>query len=253
MSTRSGDLDPGVVWYLRQTEGITPKRFNEMVNFKSGLLGVSETSSDMHDLLEAETEDIRASEAVALFCYAVKKCIGAYAAALGGTRHAGVRGRHWGECTRGPRPDMRRAGISWGRVGRKTKQGQRRVDFHGGQPGRRTCHAHRRGMDDRKVSLSRSRPPSEEEGLATHEYAHRIRHRSRHWLGTWSSRLLGGWGIKRFPLIGYVIGVAVAWTVILAVMWVLGDIARFQTFALVCLGFALGMLAMYVAVHVYRS
>jgi len=61
------------------------------------------------------------------------------------------------------------------------------------------------------------------------------------------------WGIKRFPLIVYVIGVAVVWAVILGVMWFLGDIARFQTFALVCLGFALGMLAMYIAVHVYRS
>jgi acetate kinase len=84
MSTRSGDLDPGLVWYLAQTESITPRKFNEMVNFQSGLLGVSETSSDMHDLLERETEDVRAAEAVALFCYQVKKWIGAFAAALGG-------------------------------------------------------------------------------------------------------------------------------------------------------------------------
>ncbi len=62
-----------------------------------------------------------------------------------------------------------------------------------------------------------------------------------------------GWGIKRFPLIVYVIGVAVVWAVILGVMWFLGDMARFQTFALVCFGFALGMLAMYIAVHVYKS
>ena len=61
------------------------------------------------------------------------------------------------------------------------------------------------------------------------------------------------WGIKRFPLIVYVIAVAVVWAVLLAVMWFLGDIARFQTFALVCLGFALGMIAMYIAVHVYKS
>ena len=84
MSTRSGDLDPGVVWYLARTEGMTAKQFNEMVNFKSGLLGVSETSSDMQDLLERESEDVRAAEAVALFCYQVKKWIGAFAAALGG-------------------------------------------------------------------------------------------------------------------------------------------------------------------------
>ncbi|MFN2283382.1 MAG: HAD family hydrolase [Anaerolineae bacterium] len=84
MSTRSGDLDPGLVWYLACTEKMSAKQFNEMVNFQSGLLGVSETSSDMHDLLERETEDVRAAEAVALFCYQVKKRIGAFAAALGG-------------------------------------------------------------------------------------------------------------------------------------------------------------------------
>ena len=84
MSTRSGDLDPGLVWYLTRTEHMSAKQFNEMVNFQSGLLGVSETSSDMRDLLERETRDVRAAEAVALFCYQVKKWIGAFAAALGG-------------------------------------------------------------------------------------------------------------------------------------------------------------------------
>ena len=61
------------------------------------------------------------------------------------------------------------------------------------------------------------------------------------------------WGIKRFPLIVYVIVVAFVWAVLLAAMWFSGDIARFQTFALICLGFALGMIAMYIAVHVYKS
>jgi acetate kinase len=54
------------------------------VNHESGLLGVSETSSDMRDLLTREADDFRAAEAVALFCYQAKKWIGAYAAALGG-------------------------------------------------------------------------------------------------------------------------------------------------------------------------
>jgi acetate kinase len=84
MSTRSGDLDPGLVWYLARTEGLDAKRFNEMVNSQSGLLGVSETSSDMSDLLDREAQDVRAAEAIALFCYQVKKWIGAFAAALGG-------------------------------------------------------------------------------------------------------------------------------------------------------------------------
>jgi acetate kinase len=84
MSTRAGDLDPGLAWYLARTENMSVKQFNEMVNFHSGLLGVSETSSDMRDLLKCESQDVRAAEAVALFCYQVKKWIGAFAAALGG-------------------------------------------------------------------------------------------------------------------------------------------------------------------------
>jgi acetate kinase len=84
MSTRSGDLDPGLVSYLAHTERMDAKRFNEMVNFYSGLLGVSETSSDMRDLLDRETQDVRSAEAIELFCYQVKKQIGAFAAALGG-------------------------------------------------------------------------------------------------------------------------------------------------------------------------
>ncbi|HWD92663.1 MAG TPA: acetate/propionate family kinase [Verrucomicrobiae bacterium] len=84
MSTRSGDLDPGLVTFLARSEGMTPPQFDHMVNRESGLLGVSETSPDMRDLLVRESEDVRAAEAVALFCYQVKKWIGAYAAALGG-------------------------------------------------------------------------------------------------------------------------------------------------------------------------
>jgi len=84
MSTRAGDLDPGLVWYLARTEDMSAKQFNEMVNSQSGLLGVSEISSDMRDLLDREAQDVRAAEAVALFCYQVKKWIGAFAAALGG-------------------------------------------------------------------------------------------------------------------------------------------------------------------------
>jgi acetate kinase len=84
MSTRSGDLDPGLVWYLARAEGVDAKRFNEIVNSESGLFGVSEISSDMRDLLERESADVRAAEAVSLFCYQVKKWIGAFAAALGG-------------------------------------------------------------------------------------------------------------------------------------------------------------------------
>jgi acetate kinase len=84
MSTRSGDLDPGLVWFLAKTEQLDAKKWNELVNFQSGLLGVSETTSDMRELFEREAKDSRAAEAIALFCYQIKKWIGAFAAALGG-------------------------------------------------------------------------------------------------------------------------------------------------------------------------
>lgn len=84
MSRRSGDLDPGIVSYLARTEGMTVERFHRMVNTESGLLGVSEVSSDMRDLLKQERSDPRAAEAVGLFCYQARKWIGALATVLGG-------------------------------------------------------------------------------------------------------------------------------------------------------------------------
>jgi acetate kinase len=72
------------VWYLARTEGLDAQRFNQLVNAESGLLGLSETSPDMRDLLAREATDERARDAVALFCYQVRKWIGAFAAALGG-------------------------------------------------------------------------------------------------------------------------------------------------------------------------
>ena len=84
MSTRTGDLDPGLIYYLARTERMTPAQFQGMINRESGLLGVSGTSSDLRDLLAREASDVRAAEAVALFCYQSKKWIGSYAAALGG-------------------------------------------------------------------------------------------------------------------------------------------------------------------------
>jgi acetate kinase len=84
MSTRTGDLDPGLVSFFAHTEQMTVPQFHQMINHESGLLGVSETSSDMRDLLARETDDVRAADAVALFCYQAKKWVGAFAAALGG-------------------------------------------------------------------------------------------------------------------------------------------------------------------------
>jgi acetate kinase len=84
MSTRSGDLDPGLVAFLGRSEQMTETQFDRMIHHESGLLGVSEISSDMRGLLAREAADVRAAEAVALFCYQAKKWIGSFAAALGG-------------------------------------------------------------------------------------------------------------------------------------------------------------------------
>jgi acetate kinase len=84
MSSRSGDLDPGVAWIMMQTEKLSPNQFNHIINHESGLLGISETSGDMSELLNQEEKDNRSAEAVDLFCYQVKKWIGAFAAALSG-------------------------------------------------------------------------------------------------------------------------------------------------------------------------
>lgn len=84
MSTRAGDLDPGLVLYLAKREAMDAKAFDQMVNHQSGLLGVSGTSSDVRDLLAREADDDQAAEAIALFCYHIRKTIGAFAAALGG-------------------------------------------------------------------------------------------------------------------------------------------------------------------------
>ena len=84
MGTRTGDLDPGVASFLTRSGQMTPARYHEMVNHEAGLLGVSETSSDMRDLLPREADDVRAAEAVELFCYQAKKWVGAFTAALGG-------------------------------------------------------------------------------------------------------------------------------------------------------------------------
>ncbi|HQZ39910.1 MAG TPA: acetate/propionate family kinase [Vicinamibacterales bacterium] len=84
MSTRSGDLDPGLAGYLARTERMSPARFERLVNHECGLLGVSGTSADVRDLLARQAHDARAREAITLFCYQATKWIGAFAAALSG-------------------------------------------------------------------------------------------------------------------------------------------------------------------------
>jgi acetate kinase len=84
MATRSGDVDPSVLLYLFERNNMSANEISALLNKQSGLLGVSETSSDMKVLLEKVPRDARAREAVDLFCYRAKKYVGAYAAVLGG-------------------------------------------------------------------------------------------------------------------------------------------------------------------------
>jgi acetate kinase len=84
MSTRCGDLDPGLNYYLARAEGMTAMQFQHMVNDESGLLGISGSSSDLKDLLFNESDDVRAHDAIEVFCYQVKKWIGSFSAALEG-------------------------------------------------------------------------------------------------------------------------------------------------------------------------
>jgi acetate kinase len=84
MGSRCGDLDPGIVSYLSRSEKMSIDLFERMVNLESGMLGISESSSDMRQLLELESRDERAAEAVEIFCSGARKWIAAMAAALGG-------------------------------------------------------------------------------------------------------------------------------------------------------------------------
>lgn len=84
MGTRSGDVDPSLAGWIARKEEVDVALVDDWLNRRSGLLGVSGTSRDMRDLLQREANDPRAALAVRMFCYRVKKSIGAYLAVLGG-------------------------------------------------------------------------------------------------------------------------------------------------------------------------
>jgi acetate kinase len=106
MGTRPGDLDPGVAWYMMRSENLTPKQFNNLINHESGLLGVSETSSDMHDLLDNQMSDIRAAEAVELFCYLAKKMDWSVCRSTRRIGYISIQWWNWRECSGSPRTDL---------------------------------------------------------------------------------------------------------------------------------------------------
>jgi acetate kinase len=84
MSTRTGDLDPGVLVYLLEEKGLPASGLNDLLNQRAGLLGVSGISANMKDLLDKEESEPHAREAVDLFCYIASKHLGALVAVLGG-------------------------------------------------------------------------------------------------------------------------------------------------------------------------
>lgn len=84
MSTRSGDLDPGVMLYLLREKRLSSSSVSRLVNRRAGLLGVSGISQDLRDLFAQSAKNPHAGEAIELFCYQARKYLGALAAALGG-------------------------------------------------------------------------------------------------------------------------------------------------------------------------
>ena len=85
MGTRSGDIDPAIVTYIRQKEDLAPGEFNEILNKKSGVLGISGISSDFRDLeVAAEEGDERAMLAIKVFVHKVRSYIGSYIAEMNG-------------------------------------------------------------------------------------------------------------------------------------------------------------------------
>ena len=108
MGTRTGDLDPGVLVHLLRTEGLSADGLDDLVNRRSGLLGVSGTSPDMRDLLARRATDPRAADAVELYCYQARKWVGALAAALGGLDTLVFSGGVGENAAGGPGRDVRR-------------------------------------------------------------------------------------------------------------------------------------------------
>lgn len=84
MGTRPGDLDPGALLYMAQSEKLAPEKLTELLNKECGLLGVSGISADVRDLLAKRATDKRASEAIDLFCWIARKHLAAMCASLGG-------------------------------------------------------------------------------------------------------------------------------------------------------------------------
>ena len=148
MSSRSGDLDPGLVSFLAATESMDAAGFERMVTHESGLLGISETSSDIRDLLEKEGTDVRAAEAVTVFLLPGEEMDWRLRGGSGGRRYVGIRRWHRRERLAGALAHLRGFGIFGHRLGCGGERAQRRGDFE--RVGDGAGHPYRRGVGDRE-------------------------------------------------------------------------------------------------------
>ena len=117
MATRAGDLDPGLVSFLARSEHMSVEEFHELVNRRCGLLGVSETSGDVRDLLAREAHDVRRGRSAGHVLLPGEEVGRRLHRGSGGPRCAGFFRRHRRARGRGPQPDLRWPGVSRCRVG----------------------------------------------------------------------------------------------------------------------------------------
>ena len=153
MGTRSGDLDPAVVECIANNEHLTPSETLNVLNKKSGLLGLSGVSSDMRDVRSAAAEgNAMAKVTLDIWAYRIRKYIGAYAAAMGRAGRHHLHCRHRRERRRGPRGRFEGPRVPRRQAGRgKERQGARRGggDLCAGQQGQGLGHPHQRGVGHR--------------------------------------------------------------------------------------------------------
>ena len=165
MSTRSGDLDPGLVYYLARTERMTAAQFQEMVNHESGLLGVSETSSDMRDLLARETQGRAGGGSGRAVLLSGQEMDRRLRRGAGRTGHARLRGRHRRKRAAHPRADLRRTRLSRHRTEPEAQCEECTADFAGRRSRQGAGHPHRRGAHDREVRCPRPQSRLNSENL----------------------------------------------------------------------------------------
>lgn len=152
MGTRSGSLDPAVVECIANNEHMTVTETLNVLNKKSGLLGISGASSDMRDVNKAAEEGNKDAQlALDMWAYGIRKYIGAYAAAMGGIDALIFTGRHRRKRRRRPRQGVRGSVLLRHRDRRSEEQGSRRRSLH--LQGRRARsslgYSHQRGAGHR--------------------------------------------------------------------------------------------------------